>query len=482
MNSIFGVEMEVNRRKITSVGIDIGTTTTHLVFSELILENDPFSTSNKLNVVERKILYKSPIHFTPLKKENTEIDTDKVASIIISEYNKAGINPFEVDTGAVIITGETSRKSNAEELVNKIADDSGKFIAASAGPHFESTISAHGSGAVEHSKQNQVNLIHTDIGGGTSNIAVIENGVIVQTASLNIGGRLIAYDQDIQITRIERTVRQYLDEKNRHIELGDTIPKDILEKVSKTMAEHLVNYLTGKNNDSRSPYLTGESLVLSGNYLYSFSGGVSNYIYERESNQFQDLGHLLGKEIRLQSKKHDLHLIELPENIRATVIGASSFTLQISGYTTHRTEGIALPLRNIPVVNPQISKNRTSVERVADEVKRGLKRMDIDEGSQIIAYAFKDPVHPKIESLTLFVKGIEKALSRTIEHNTPIILVFEKDIANSVANTMKRETKLDNILAIDEVNLSEGSFIDIGQSINDEKTYPVIIKSLIFSH
>lgn len=475
--------MEVTRKYITSVGIDIGTTTTHLVFSRLTLENDPFSRSRKLEVTEREVIYQSKIYFTPLKNNNTEIDIQKILPILLNEYEKAGIGLNEIDSGAVIITGEANRKINAEEIIKIIAGESGKFVAATAGPNFESVISAHGSGAVNYSEVNQIKLIHSDVGGGTSNIAVIENGEINQTSSVNIGGRQLAYNNEHMIIRLEASGKIFLNELGINLSVGDPVSEETLDQVAQLMAETLIEILLG---GTESPLydkiIVGRTLDLRDTQcLYSFSGGVSEFIYNDNNSQYNDLGNLLGSKIRTLVSQRGLEVVELPEKIRATVIGASSFTLQVSGYTTYTSTNIQLPMKNIPVIKPIINKRKLSSEIVSSQVKNALNRLDIQEGDQPIALVFHDPVRTNYNQLKDFVKGITHAIPNTIKKKTPLILIFDTDIANSVGQVMIRETGMENILSIDEIELKEGDFIDIGEPLNDESIYPIVIKSLIFS-
>ena len=195
--------MKVEREIIRSVGIDVGTTTSHLVFSDIVLERNPFSPSRGFRIAERIVLHRGQILFTPLKNENTEIDLEKLVQMLREEYTKAGISPQDVETGAVVVTGESARKENAEWIVGQLATDAGKFVAASAGPNYEAVISAHGSGAVELSRKEDMKLVHTDMGGGTSNIAVIENGEITSTACINVGARLVAFNEYSEIVKLE---------------------------------------------------------------------------------------------------------------------------------------------------------------------------------------------------------------------------------------------------------------------------------------
>jgi len=476
--------IEVERKVITSVGIDIGTTTSHLVFSELVLEKDEFSRSKKFHIVERNIKHRGRILFTPLKEGNSEIDVEKLMPLLFEEYERAGYGVSEIDTGAVIVTGESARKENAELIVERLAQESGKFVAATAGPNFESVISAHGSGAVEYSKENSCKLVHTDIGGGTSNIAVIDSGEIVETACVNVGGRQLAFGTRGEVVRLEPAGRKVIEELGLGIGLGDVPSQGQKEDIARTLASTLVDVLSGTANSGLSQRLMmTESLpveALEGDALYSFSGGVAEYIYGEERRDFEDLGRLLGERISGLCEERGLTLVETSEKIRATVIGACEFTLQVSGSTTYRSPELGLPIRNLPVVVVNVRKEALSVDHVASQVAAALGRYDLVEGEAPVALAFHDPVGIQYDRLKTFALGLVKALPRTIGEGLPFIIIFDTDVGNSVGNVLYRETGVGNVLSIDEISLSEGDFIDVGESIIGNPVFPVVVKSLIF--
>lgn len=475
--------MKAERETIRSVGIDVGTTTSHLVFSDIVLERDPFSPSRGYRIAERNVLHRGKILFTPLKAGNTEIDLDKLVQMLREEYSKAGISPQDVETGAVIVTGESARKENAEWIVEQLATDAGKFVAASAGPNYEAVISAHGSGAVELSRMESMKLVHTDIGGGTSNIAVIENGEITATACINVGARLVAYNDQGNIVRLEPAGDKALRSLGLQKKIGDAISTDEMRRVVKALADSLINVLTGRPLGKLSNELMMTPQLLEGNTddaKVSFSGGVAEYIYGYEDSSYGDLGNLLAECIKVECMEGGLVLVEPSERIRATVIGASSFTLRVSGITTYRSTSFKLPIRNLPVISPYIKRGNGSPDYIFKQVADALKRTDAIQGETPIVLAFSNPVGMQYRELKSFTEGLAKALRTQTQVNAPIILVFEKDIGNSVGNVLKRETEMRNILSIDEVRLKEGDFIDIGEPITENVIYPVVVKSLVF--
>ena len=474
----------IERKTITSVGIDIGTTTSHLVFSELVLEKNPWSRSKKFQIVERNVKYRGEIFFTPLKNENTEIDVDRLMPLLIGEYENAGIPVEGVDTGAVIVTGESARKENAEKIVESLALESGKFVAATAGPNFESVIAAYGSGAVEYSKTHSIKLIHTDIGGGSSNIAVIDNGEIIDTACVNVGGRLIAFNDNGEIIRLESAGEDVLSSIGVEAEMGSTLPEEDKKAAAEALAKAMVLVLEGKALSELAEALMMTSKLKSESYegeiYYSFSGGVAEYIYSKEKNNYNDLGRYLGERFAYLCKRRKFKLVEPSEKIRATVIGASEFTLQVSGSTTYCSPEVELPIRNLPVVVPHIKRDMLSEDYVATQISSALERFDIVEGETPLALAFHDPVGIQYNKLKTFAVGLVKALENTISRELPIVLVFDTDVGNSVGNVLKRETGTSNVLSIDEISLREGDFIDVGEPIIGNPVFPVVVKSLVF--
>ena len=58
----------------------------------------------------------SPTHSTPLTSPD-EVDVHRLVALVRGDYAAAGITPDQVETGAVIVTGETARTRNAEAIL-----------------------------------------------------------------------------------------------------------------------------------------------------------------------------------------------------------------------------------------------------------------------------------------------------------------------------------------------------------------------------
>ena len=474
--------IKTDRRELTSVGVDIGSSTSHIVFSRIVLEKDMQSRTEKFHIVERKVLHSGPIHLTPFKDPKT-IDFEALRDMLLEDYRNAGIEISQVDTGAVIITGESAKKENAEWIVGALAGEAGKFVAATAGPNFESVLAAYGSGAVSMSAESGEVVMNIDIGGGSSNIAVCKDGHIIATTAVNVGGRLIAFDNEDQIVRLEETGRKLAAHLGIELEVGDTVEDSVKSRIAGALADALIETIRGENSSEvTSMLMMAKPLIYNESPdRITFSGGVAEYFYGAENRRFNDLGVHLAEELKKRSNLLKLPLGTPEHRIRATVIGAGHFSLQVSGSTTFLSSGLEYPVRNLPVVAPLVTRGRNSQEEVRKAIESALTRFDLREGEDPLILAFNDAVRPSYEKLTEFAKGVVSALPNTVRAGRPIMMCFDSDVGNSVGNIMRRETGVTNeILSIDEISLKEGDFIDIGSPIIEDVVVPVVVKTLVF--
>ncbi len=474
--------MEINTIKLLSVGIDIGSSTTHLVFSNLVLLRDEKSSSRRFRIEERNILYEGRIINTPLL-DNDTIDLNKLTDFAREECERAGIDPADIQTGAVIVTGETARKHNAKQIAEALSRDAGKFVAATAGPNFESLLAAMGSGATARSKTIGKTVLSCDIGGGTSNMAISINGEVVSTSCISVGGRLLAINPEGEILRLSEPAQKVMGHIGLNYKIGDRIPKEDIDKIAAELAGALIEVMTGPANSFLARQLmVTENLNFPGTIdEYSFSGGVAEFIYGATGN-YGDMGEILSDKIIALIPELKAPVVEPVNKIRATVIGAGAYSLSISGSSGFMDDKISFPIRNVPVLRVDVERSKLSMEHVVKQVKNAFQRFDLTEGEDIVALYFKDPVRVSYPKLELFATSIEAALCNSIEKKMPVILIFEKDIACSVGNVIRRETRLKtNLLSLDELILKDGDWIDISEPLVGCQVFPVTVKSLIFN-
>jgi ethanolamine utilization protein EutA len=474
--------MEINSIELLSVGIDVGSSTTHLVFSRLLLLRDELSSTRRFNIEKRDVVYEGRIIDTPLL-DNDTIDLDELTGFIKEECRRAGIDPADIQTGAVIVTGETARKHNARQIAEALSRDSGKFVAATAGPNFESLIAAMGSGATARSKDTGRTILSCDIGGGTSNLALSKNGKVISTSCISVGGRLIALNSKGEITRLSEPARRVMEHIGLSYKTGDRIPKEDIEKIASELAGVLIEVMTGFPRSSlASELMVTDRLDFTDKIdEYSFSGGVAEFIYGANGN-YGDIGEVLAEKITRLIPELKAPVVEPANKIRATVIGAGAYSLSISGSSGFMDDKISFPIRNIPVLRVDIERSKLSMEHVVSEVNNAFRRFDLKEGEDLVALYFKDPVRVSYPKLELFASSMEVALANSIQKKMPVILIFEKDIACSVGNVIRRETGLKtNLLSLDELALKDGDWIDISEPLVGRQVFPVTVKSLIFN-
>jgi ethanolamine utilization protein EutA len=473
--------MEINEIEILSVGVDIGSSTSHLAFSKLMLKRDERSATRRFYIRERRVVYDGSIVNTPLLDDNA-IDIAKLTGFLKNEYQRAGIDPADIQTGAVIVTGESAKKQNARQIAEALSADAGKFVAATAGPNFESLIAAMGSGATARSEETGQTILSCDIGGGTSNLAISKNGEIVSTSSISVGGRLLGIDSVGRIWRLDEPAMKVMKHIGLNYQIGDHISKEDTEKIASTFANTLFEVMTGPANSAlaRELMLTDDLDFPDRIDEYSFSGGVAELMYGGNGHH-DDIGYILAGKINALRPKLMSPVIELPNKIRATVIGAGAYSVSISGSSGFMDDKISFPIRNVPVIRVDVEQSKLSPEHVISQINISFQRFDLKEGDEVVALYFKDPVQASYSRLELFAKSIETALPDSIKNKIPIILIFETDIACSVGNVMRRETGLKtNLLSLDELNLKEGDWIDIGEPLLAGQVFPVTVKSLVF--
>ncbi|MGD8189833.1 ethanolamine ammonia-lyase reactivating factor EutA [Brevibacillus ginsengisoli] len=475
------------RETLLSVGIDIGTSTTQLVLSKLYIENMASSfTVPRLVISDKEVVYESEIIFTPVLDDN-RIDTAAIRAFVEREYKKGGVDKQDIQTGAVIITGETARKENANDVLLNLSGYAGDFVVATAGPDLESIIAAKGAGAHAYAKEHATSVVNLDIGGGTTNLAVFCNDELIDTGCLDIGGRLIKVDKATgKITYIADKIKRLIERKGLSIQLGQTATPELLMPVIDEMVKLLEESVGLRaQSDFYETILTNKGLKLERPITcVSFSGGVADYIYAGETDdvfRFGDIGVLLGRSIQKSAMTRDLKLITAAETIRATVVGAGSHTTEISGSTITYTNEI-FPLKNIPILKLAKQDEELDSASLGRVIAEKLEWFRVDGELPNVVVAFTGLKNPKFTDVERYADGLLMGMKALIEKASPLVVVVENDMAKVLGQTMyaRLQYKKD-VVCIDSISVDNGDYIDIGKPVANGTVLPVVIKTLIFN-
>lgn len=516
-----------------SIGVDIGTSTTEIILSNISISTRLGPSLLPVTGIDSvEVFYRSPVSFTPLLSHNT-IDFNKVREKVNSSILESGICKEQIETGAVIITGETARKENAAQITKSLSEYLGDFVVATAGPKLESALAGRGSGICEESKRRNRKIINLDIGGGTLNAAVFDSGYLKETFAMDIGGRLIKFNPNFEVTYVSDRIAFIINNRKIPIVLGSQVTLHALEHLCECLADACLAAcgLKEMTEEARQLYIT-DILVPKAIDFVSISGGVGEYVgcwgypeklsdslkhsfsgllndsYNGPLNnsndsfngslndsfsalldnsfngclnniltafliekllEYGDIGPLLGKKITEAFTPYGDKLILPPEKIRATVIGAGSHALSISGSTIGFDETL-LPLRNIPII-----KSPVTPDKWGDLYKETKPIMDMYE-EEIIAVSIKGTTSPGYNDLKILASQIAKLYENNA---SPVIILLKEDFAKALSQTIRIHTNCKKpVICLDKIHSDNGDYIDIGFPIGS--AIPVVIKTLLY--
>lgn len=479
-------------RDMVSVGIDVGTTTTQVVLSRLTVRNSRrLGLVPRLEVDTRAVLHRSHAHRTPLLAPD-EVDVEALTRIIDGEYAAAGIRPAEVETGAVIITGETARAHNAEAILHGVSGLAGDFVVTVAGPNLEAQIAGRGSGAAQSSAEHFSTVVNVDVGGGSSNAAVFRSGVHVASAATMVGGRQVTVDRATGlVTHLAPSGRVLVEELGIDLAVGRPASVAALRRLTDAMATLVVDLVLGVQGTLGARLaLTPPLPRLEHLGAVFLSGGVGRSYYDEDPAEtldeitvYDDCGPLLARSLREEPRLRSLPVSRPAETLRATVLGAASQTVTLSGSTIWADEGV-LPLRNLPVVQPAMAHEVPSADVFAESLVAAAGRWDRGDDHSV-ALALELPATLDYAALSRLAQGVVtynrgQTPGSATTTTSPVVLVTERDYAQALGQTIKGFAPSLPLVAIDQIGLGEGDFIDIGEPMLDGRVVPVSVKTLVF--
>lgn len=477
-----------DKTAILSVGIDVGTSTTQVVFSKLQMDNaGGYFSVPRVAIVDKKVVYKSEVYMTPLKTD-VLIDTEALRDIVAAEFRKAGYRPEDTDSGAVIITGESARKENSDAVLKSLSDFAGDFVVSAAGPDMESLIAGKGSGAWQYSMDHHCRVANLDIGGGTTNVVLFEDGEPLARGCLDIGGRLICMNPQGIITKVSPAAAVMAQAAGVSVSVGDRCDELKLTAVTRQMAAALNAYLGVGTKDIdailRQIKTPGSSdfPVPEKVQAVFFSGGVADLIYHESADTwaYGDIGVLLGRAIRESRLFTDFQKMEPGETIRATVVGAGTYTTTISGSTITYSDDI-FPLKNIPVIKLDEELQEACFAGETEPVIRRIQWVLGQNDEEHFILAMPGKRNPGYTEMKRAAASIRQIMDRVQPPGEPILLVIESDIAKAMGQMIRQQPDLKRqVVAIDSIHVEDGEYVDMGKPMMNGMVIPVVVKTLIF--
>ena len=446
-------------QSLLSVGIDVGTSTTQLVFSRLEIRNEASAFRvPDFSIGRKEILYRSQIHFTPLLTPE-RIDAQGVQEIVEREYAAAGIRKEQVQTGAVIITGETARKENARSVLHALSGFAGDFVVATAGPALESVLAGKGSGAADYSREHNCQVLNLDIGGGTTNMALFDKGELADTGCVNVGGRLMKFEQG-HCTYLSPVLREFFP--------MDADP----QKVAQFLTEILEEALGLRKGTRYKAFITDK--LCNPAPLLSFSGGVADLIdgIPRDPFAYGDLGVLLGKAIARSKLCEEGRFLRAKETIRATVIGAGIHTTELSGSTVFY-RNVEFPMKNLPVAQLSTEEEALPQEELIPRIIEKMDRLAPEDAPCVLSLqGLHDPSFSELCKLA-------DTLALSMESRSNVLLCLQKDMGKALGQALHSLIPDKPLLCLDGLTLPGSSYLDVAQPIAGGQVLPVVIKTLI---
>lgn len=477
-----------DKTAILSVGIDVGTSTTQVVFSKLQMDNaGGYFSVPRVAIVDKEVVYKSEVYMTPLKTD-VLIDTEALRDIVAAEFRKAGYRPEDTDSGAVIITGESARKENSDAVLKSLSDFAGDFVVSAAGPDMESLIAGKGSGAWQYSMDYHCRVANLDIGGGTTNVVLFEDGETAARGCLDIGGRLICMNPQGIITKVSPAAAVMAQAAGVSVSVGDRCDELKLTAVTRQMAAALNAYLGVGTKDIdailRQIKTPGSSdfPVPEKVQAVFFSGGVADLIYHESADTwaYGDIGVLLGRAIRESRLFTDFQKMEPGETIRATVVGAGTYTTTISGSTITYSDDI-FPLKNIPVIKLDEELQEACFAGETEPVIRRIQWVLGQNDEEHFILAMPGKRNPGYTEMKRAAASIRQIMDRVQPPGEPILLVIESDIAKAMGQMIRQQPDLKRqVVAIDSIHVEDGEYVDMGKPMMNGMVIPVVVKTLIF--
>lgn len=468
--------------RVTSVGIDIGTTTMSLVVSAIAIGNTVYGFGvPNIRILEKEVLFKGKVRYTPFLEEGA-IDQRGVEQYIAEQLKAAGVKPSDVKTGAVIITGRAAEAENAKLVGNAISRISGEFVVAAAGAHLEAAISGRGAGMAKISSKRKCRTLNLDIGGGTTNAAFFDNGLLDRTFCFDIGGRILRFSPGTRIiSHFSPNAYKLAERRGISLRKGLELTDSEVKAISDDLAGALFSFVLGEADNLAVDLSIDNRFDIPARSadLVSFSGGVGRLFYDAAAGgnvfSFGDLGPSLALALCRQATDSGLQIIKPEETLYATVIGAGAHTVNISGSTIYISNTNDLPLRDNPVVSlgdPSLPGWRHNMMLKLETFSETIGRLPVFFIEKMNKISFSD------------TKSLAESIAELVNDSIlkgPLIVISDDDIGKIIGGLLRNRISPGlSVISVDELSAEEMDYVDIGEPLYGGSVVPVVVKTLVF--
>ncbi len=458
-----------------SVGLDIGTTTTHLILSRLTVGpgDDPFG---RHHLLDRQMLYAGRIHRTPLRDPDT-IDAAAIRALVDQEYAQAGVRPEDIATGAVIITGETALKTNARAVVAELAGRASSFAASVAGANQEAVLAGRGSGAATWSRRHRAVAVNIDIGGGTTNLAWFDGGRLLDAAAIRVGGRHLLRESSPPGWGVASTTAR------ARFGCAPVDSGTAAGWCRECAGWCLAAVAGGFDGIPPDMVITRPHGPPPPAAIHFLSGGVAELMRRLERHEplpdLDDSGPILARALIEQIRGRSLPLEYPADPIRATVIGAGQFAMSLSGETVWMDAAL-LPLTDLRVLHPFADlKSIVSADLAAGLLDRHRRLADLDPADRaaVMLPSLRSAGWRQVEELGKLLAEASD-LAGLAE---PRVFLMADNYGRLLGESMTAAAPGRGLIVVDELRLDEADYVDIGRPLEAGRSIlPVVAKTLVF--
>jgi ethanolamine utilization protein EutA len=331
-------------------------------------------------------------------------------------------------------------------------------------------------------------LVNLDIGGGTTNIGVFKSGAPVDTSCLDIGGRQIIIDPKTEtLAYVAEKVNVLGRRMGLNLAEGQKADRQDIEKLCAKLAGILAESIgLAPPSADLELFITAHPLRSQWQYEgLTYSGGVADFIYNEYDPEnpypYGDIGAVLGNQIRNCPFLNRVKRMTPKETIRATVVGAGSNAVDISGSTIAWNDQSILPIQNIPIVKMTADDEANSYDLFASRLAEKLTWFRDETGAyQIVAVGFAGVHNPSFDLIKDLAGKIINGMEDYLKENHPVILIIDNDMANALGYALMNALPEKKFIVLDSIKVDTGDYIDIGLPAAGDRVIPVVVKTLVF--